>query len=259
MLNDIKIIKSQKNKQSELKYVYILSNSQVPDVIKIGQSYNPESRAKELSKQTGTIGEFTVAWKVQVEGNPERVEKALHYKLKEFNVGKEYFRIDKKIALKICRRLVKELAPHKNPKASQYKILSKPKTAGKTGLKKASSNLWNEVLNSDSPKFVKNALKLCLKEGRLGQPQYRRFSSIRRDMHTEIGPIDLYILKKHLRIVTYTINKKKGKEDIIKRMGKNIKILPWLNGLSFFITSQSELNALNKWIHLGVKPLPNIS
>lgn len=87
------------------KYIYIFTNTHTK-FIKIGKTDNlPEIRADQLNKQTGTIGKYEVAWHKDVPNNTI-AENMVHYCLKDFNVGKEYFDLNKEIAIEICEDIL---------------------------------------------------------------------------------------------------------------------------------------------------------
>lgn len=242
-----------KNKKLKAGYVYILGNTELPDIIKIGEAINAEERADFLSKQTGTFGTYNVIWKHKVDDNNQAVEKALHYKFREFSVHKEYFRIDKKRAIKIASQLVKDVKPTKNSKLKQYQSLKNKSSKGK--IKSASKSLWSDITKSNLPSYLKETIKLCLKEGKIGQPQYRRFSAVRGDRFTNIGRIDMYILKEKLRLVVTASKSITHTKRVIKdKIGTQVKITEWEGGVSFFVRDQKEFTALKKWFLLGKKP-----
>lgn len=236
-------------KNTKSGYVYILSNTEVPDIIKIGEAIDAEERATTLSRQTGAFGEYKVVWKHKVEDNNQAVEKALHYKFREFSVHKEYFRIDKNKAIRIASQLVKDIKPLANSKAKQYQSIKQKSNKGK--FKSASKSLWKEIVDSKSPAFVKDAIHACLKEGKIGQPQYRRFSAFRSNGATGIGRFDLYILKEHIRIGVTTESKIKAKRVIRVKLGNAVKTKDWEGGVTFVISNEREYKALVKWLSLG--------
>lgn len=238
-------------KKIKAGYVYILGNSALPDVIKVGEAIDAEERARFLSKQTGAIGEYTVLWKHKVEDNNQAVEKALHYKLREFSLDKEYFTIDKKKAIRIAAQLIKDIKPLPNPKAKQVKALKKKVTSKE--YKTASKTVWKEILRTTSKPFVKEAIQLCLNEGKLGQPQYRRFSALRSSGFTSIGRFDLYVMKEHLRIGVTFDEKAKAKRLIKTKVGSQVKTKDWEGGVTFIISDQKEFNAMKRWLRLGQK------
>ena len=76
------------------KYVYIFSNTERADLVKIGKTNNnPRSRARTLSNETGAIGHFVVEWFMEVPDN-DLAEKILFYKFRENHYDKEFFKID---------------------------------------------------------------------------------------------------------------------------------------------------------------------
>ena len=51
----------------EKQYIYILSNAQQPDVVKVGKTnIHPEIRAKDITKGAGVIGKWQVEWYIVV-------------------------------------------------------------------------------------------------------------------------------------------------------------------------------------------------
>ncbi len=83
------------------KYLYIFSNSERADLIKIGRTdKHPVLRAEQLSRQTGTLGKYTVEWSLEVPDS-EMAEKLIHYKMKQYHYDKEFFKTDAKTAITI--------------------------------------------------------------------------------------------------------------------------------------------------------------
>jgi len=91
------------NMQKDIGYVYIFSNSEMPDKIKIGKTNrSPEERAEELSRQTSNIGKFKVEWSKKV-FNVDFFEKYLQFVFKEFHYEKEFFYIEVDLAIDIAK------------------------------------------------------------------------------------------------------------------------------------------------------------
>jgi hypothetical protein len=81
-------------------YVYILVNSSLPDLVKVGYTTkSPAERANELSS-TGVPNKFIVAYSIFVSDCVE-VERQIHDLLKEYrhNQGREFFEIDSTTAI----------------------------------------------------------------------------------------------------------------------------------------------------------------
>ena len=75
------------------KYVYIFSNTERADLVKIGKTNNnPRTRARALSNETGAIGHFVVEWFMEVPDN-DLAEKILFYKLRDNHYDKEFFKV----------------------------------------------------------------------------------------------------------------------------------------------------------------------
>jgi hypothetical protein len=78
----------------EKQYIYIFSNSQYPEIVKVGKTnIHPEVRAKQLSSQTGSVGKWQVEWYMVVPDS-DIAEKMAHSLLKEFREDpkKEFFK-----------------------------------------------------------------------------------------------------------------------------------------------------------------------
>jgi hypothetical protein len=89
-------------------YVYIFSNTELLDVVKIGKTVkHPEVRAEQLNKQTGTIGKFKVEWFVEVR-DESILEFILHTYLKDYHKTKEYFNIELTRAIEFSKKISKE-------------------------------------------------------------------------------------------------------------------------------------------------------
>lgn len=75
------------------QYIYIFSNTERYDLVKIGKTqYNPRMRANKLSNETGAIGQFIAEWFMEVPDN-DLAEKILHFKLKKFHYKKEFYQV----------------------------------------------------------------------------------------------------------------------------------------------------------------------
>lgn len=92
-------------------YVYILINSSMRGLVKIGEtSRNPEQRASELSKPTGIPTPFEVAYEEFVQDR-KTVEKLLHTELAPYREeqNREFFRISLNEAIKALRKIAENL------------------------------------------------------------------------------------------------------------------------------------------------------
>lgn len=86
------------------QYLYILSNTERPELIKIGRTdRHPVLRAEQLSKQTGVLGTFIAEWFLEV---PDSImaEKLVHYKMKEYHYDKEFFKTSVAIAVEVIEQ-----------------------------------------------------------------------------------------------------------------------------------------------------------
>lgn len=81
------------------EYVYIFSNSENIETVKIGRTnLHPEVRANQLSKQTGSIGEYECKWFVESK-NSYLLEKYLHFIFMPFHHNKEFFKMNIDVAV----------------------------------------------------------------------------------------------------------------------------------------------------------------
>lgn len=112
-------------------YVYVLTNSALPDLVKIGFSTkDPSLRVSELSN-TSVPAPFTLLYEVLVE-DPYSLEQAIHKELKSINAheGKEFFRISPEKAIHTVRCLIE---------ATSREIYFEPKTS----IKCPKCNAWS--------------------------------------------------------------------------------------------------------------------
>jgi DNA-directed RNA polymerase subunit RPC12/RpoP len=90
---------------TEEGHVYVMVNSEKPDLVKIGMTKrDPEKRAKEL-RGTGVSMPYIVAYEVKTE-HPKQVEKAVHNRLshKRVNPDREFFKVKPKRAIGIIEQ-----------------------------------------------------------------------------------------------------------------------------------------------------------
>ena len=85
--------------------VYVLTNPELPDLVKIGYTTrSAEKRAKELSG-TGVPGTYSVAHEIHV-GRPKKVEKRVHRKLSSYRVRNgEFFKVSPEKAARTIKRV----------------------------------------------------------------------------------------------------------------------------------------------------------
>jgi len=111
--------------QRQKGFVYIFSNIEYPGKYKIGKTKdNPIIRAKTLTRQTGTIGEFVVEWNKKVP-DINIAEQILHYKFRDYHFKKEFFELvlgkAKDIAEKILDDFFIDEYKHERLKESKIK------------------------------------------------------------------------------------------------------------------------------------------
>ena len=139
----------------EKQHIYIFSNSQHPEIVKVGKTTkHPEIRAKELSG-TGTVGKWQVEWYMVVP-DAEIAEKTAHYLLKEFRgePKKEFFKIKTLEASTIIEK-----------KLVEFFEIQKPVIWQSEGLKK--STLLREALEKLSRQTKILEVEIAKKTSRL--------------------------------------------------------------------------------------------
>lgn len=85
--------------------VYVLSNPEIPGVVKIGHTTrSPTERARELSG-TSVPGEYKVSYETKVD-RPEKVEKEVHRKLSNHRASSgEFFEVSPRRAAKVIEEV----------------------------------------------------------------------------------------------------------------------------------------------------------
>lgn len=85
-------------------WVYVLSNSAMPGIVKIGySSKDPEIRARKLGEPTGVPGPFTIECSILVD-NPYGLEQRIHSHLKGIrNIGTEFFKCSPDEAITVIK------------------------------------------------------------------------------------------------------------------------------------------------------------
>jgi hypothetical protein len=116
---------------------------------------------------------------------------------------------------------------------------------------------WEMVSESITYSFGKEAIHLCLKEGKVGDPLRKRFVSYR-SKYMNMDRIDLYFTKKHLfvGIKTADILKEKNKKELKKLFVsdyKKLDITDWKYGFNFKITTPQQFKTLKKILKMGSK------
>jgi hypothetical protein len=82
-----------------MNFVYVMENESLPNLLKIGRSTrHPNERAKELSSSTSTPTSFKLIYFECFEDD-RLLEKNVHKALHPFRYSKEFFEVDKKMAV----------------------------------------------------------------------------------------------------------------------------------------------------------------
>lgn len=85
--------------------VYVLTNPEMPNLVKIGHTTRTAAkRAKELSG-TGVPGEYKVAYEIPVD-HPRQVERRVHHRLSDERISRgEFFKVSPKRAAREIKRV----------------------------------------------------------------------------------------------------------------------------------------------------------
>jgi hypothetical protein len=95
---------STDNKKSTI--IYVLTNSAMPGLVKIGKTTNLKKRIRDLSSPSGVPVSFELEYACQVKNSKcDEIEKALHtaFKPQRLNTGREFFRINPVQAIAILK------------------------------------------------------------------------------------------------------------------------------------------------------------
>jgi len=131
-------------------YVYILTNSSLPGIVKIGMTTNsPHDRAAQLST-TGLPHPFKVFGYVEV-GNPRDIERRIHKKLYKNRVSKkrEFFKISPQSALSLLEDVTGESEVMRKERAKRLERNKKERIEKekKEEHRKIIRNEWSIYLN----------------------------------------------------------------------------------------------------------------
>jgi hypothetical protein len=74
-------------------FIYIMSLSENPSILKIGKSKDPQLRAKHLSAQTASLSTFTLEWSKKVT-DMDFTERVLLHVFGEYHFRKEFYQVD---------------------------------------------------------------------------------------------------------------------------------------------------------------------
>jgi hypothetical protein len=146
-------------------YVYILKNSFMPGLVKIGYTdRGPVQRSRELSSPTGVPGQFEIVFSWNV-SNAEEIEKQIHSELAIFRRSGEFFELEPTLAHAKVRDLLMEwgvigkdglsyeaqklLQLEKERQERQERIkLNEIKKAARRDLRDAIRAIYNELMKA---------------------------------------------------------------------------------------------------------------
>ena len=98
-------IENLETKKIKVGWIYVMSNPDIPGLIKVGYTTTSiEKRARELAG-TGVPRAFQVKYSLQV-AEPYNVEKKVHQKLNKHHHGKEWFKCNVTEAITVIKEVV---------------------------------------------------------------------------------------------------------------------------------------------------------
>lgn len=106
------VVPFKKRKKGQKEAIYVLINPAMEkDIYKIGRtSRNVKDRAKEISRGTGVVTDFLIAYEQPVK-NSVKAEKMIHDRLSSCRINnkREFFRLPLKEAIKTIQAVITEL------------------------------------------------------------------------------------------------------------------------------------------------------
>ncbi len=106
---------------------------------------------------------------------------------------------------------------------------------------------WEQVLPKLKYPFAEEAIRLCQKY-LPGDPGRRRSGHIRSNFKG-FHWINLNFRENYINVYT-DVNQEEGQAVIKKIFGENMQIIPWRDGISFYIQNEDEFKKLVEWLEL---------
>ncbi len=153
--------------------VYVLTNSVMPGLVKIGYTLaTVEGRIKELFT-TGVPSDFVIAYQVEVRA-PSSLEAVVHKKLTEYreNQNREFFRCSVEIAISTVRGLAIEIIDEEI--AQDYKYIVEPPQVPQTKIDDRQTSKLSKSAHDRINQEEKNQIFSYQEYCKLRQIEYER-------------------------------------------------------------------------------------
>lgn len=206
-------------------WVYIITNEAMPGLVKVGYTTtSPKQRASELYN-TGCPSKYDVEYAIEVD-DCELLEKKMHHHLKKFNIGKEWFKIDKLEAIhellyinkgKIFRAIKNNIEDGEIKEKIKKEKRQKRIDKNREYLIKGTNDIYNDFIQKKETEY-KDILNKEFKPKKL-------FFLFNNDTATE----EMYNSEEYKQRVTFFNEKikniKKQKNDILNILHNNNNVL----------------------------------
>jgi hypothetical protein len=231
-------------------FIYIQSNDKISGLVKIGITYqNPLKRVVALSRATGVPGKYQLEWYQDVPDAP-LAERLIQYKLQAFHSSKEFYEIPVEKAERIVTDLISKLF---HASSNEEKYLAK--IEGKKffdGIGKLDIS-WELLIPTYKNSICKEGIRLCLSEGKKGDPARSRFISYRSNFKG-MKVVHLFFQAKHISVV---IEGDRGillNHIIAKFTPKHlIDFTETAAGYNLKIVNKTQFAKLVNWLGMGKK------
>ena len=197
-------------------WVYILSNPEMPELLKIGfTERDPSSRAKEISQDTGVPSEFIVDYQVY-SSRPYELERKVHELLHEYrlNNNREFFRCTHARAIEAIKQAIMILGLEDDPSTGLeiYHTINKKVIEKRLKVKALYSKIKSLVSQRDREKHL------------IGFFEERREALIKlnSELKVEIANLELSFYEKKKDILESKLNIQRNE---LEELNKNISFL----------------------------------
>lgn len=197
-------------------WVYILSNPEMPELLKIGfTERDPSSRAKEISQDTGVPSEFIVDYQVY-SSCPYELERVVHELLQKYrlNNNREFFRCSHASAIEAIKRAIVILGLEDDPSTGLeiYHKVNKEVIEKRLKVKALYSKIKSLVSQRNQEKNL------------IGLFEERREELIKlnSELKVEIGNLELGFYEKKKEILESKLHIQR---DELEELKKNISLL----------------------------------
>ena len=241
-------------------WVYILSNPEMPELLKIGfTERDPSSRAKEISQDTGVPSEFIVDYQVY-SSRPYELERKVHELLHEYrlNNNREFFRCTHARAIEAIKQAIMILGLEDDPSTGLeiYHTINKKVIEKRLKVKALYSKIKSLVSQRDREKHL------------IGFFEERREALIKlnSELKVEIANLELSFYEKKKDILESKLNIQRNE---LEELNKNISFLSTENltvkkEINCFIDDtidflSSRLNSLEEQISLMREEITSLS